>query len=90
MINQLRYGLKGPGFDYRLEATDFLFSEMSRPTLGPTQHPIQWVPRLFPGSNRLESEVNHLPSSSADVKNEWSHTYSPSIRLHGVDREKLS
>jgi hypothetical protein len=31
-------------------------------------------------------EVNHSPPSSAEVKNEWSHTSTP-IRLHGVDKE---
>ena len=32
-------------------------------------------------------EVNHSPSSKTKVKNEWSYTCSPSIRLHAVDNE---
>ena len=35
-------------------------------------------------------EVNHLPSSSVKVKNEWSYTSTPPIRLHSVDRESFT
>jgi hypothetical protein len=35
-----RYGLDGPGIE---------FSHPSRPVLGRTQTPVQWVPSLFPG-----------------------------------------
>jgi len=41
-----RYGLEGPRIEswWRRD-----FSHPSRPALGSTQHPIQWVPGLFPG-----------------------------------------
>jgi hypothetical protein len=42
----------------------------------------------FPGVKRPGREVNHLPPSSAEVKNVWSHTSTPPICLHGLDREK--
>jgi hypothetical protein len=48
----------------------FLFSIASRPCLGPTQPPIQWVlGALSSGVKRLGREPNHSPPSSAEVKN---------------------
>ena len=34
-------------------------------------------------------EADYSLTSSADVKNEWSHASTPSICLHGVDRKTL-
>jgi hypothetical protein len=36
------------------------------------------------GLKRLEREADHSPPSSAEVKNAWSYTSTPPIRLHGV------
>jgi hypothetical protein len=33
---------------------------------------------------RLQREAGHSPPSSAEVKNAWSYTSTPTIRLHGV------
>jgi len=40
------YWLEGPGIDSRLGRDS---AYLSKPALGPTHPPIQWVPGLFPG-----------------------------------------
>jgi hypothetical protein len=63
----------------------FPFSNASRSTLRPTYPPIQRVlGDLTPGVKRLWREAHHSPPSSAEVKNAWSCTPTPSISLHGV------
>jgi hypothetical protein len=60
----------------------FLFTTASRPALGPTQPPIQWVLRaLSPGVNRSARDANHSPSPSTKVKNARNYTSIPPIRL---------
>jgi len=36
-------------------AGDFLFSKRSRPAMGPTQPPFQWVPDFFPRNKAAEA-----------------------------------
>jgi hypothetical protein len=63
----------------------FLFATASRPALGPTQPPNQWVPgNITPGVKRPGREADHLTSSSAEVKNAWNCTSAPLICLHGA------
>jgi hypothetical protein len=51
----------------------------------PTQPPIQWVPgALCLQVKRPGREADHSPPSSAEVKNAWSYSSTPPIRLHGV------
>ena len=45
------------GFESRQERDIFLFSKMSRPTLGPTHAVIECVP----GVERSERDVDHSP-----------------------------
>jgi hypothetical protein len=48
----------------------FVSSKASRPGLGPTQSPMQWVQgNLPPKLKRPGREADHLPPCSAEVKN---------------------
>jgi hypothetical protein len=50
------------------------FPHLSRPAPGPTQPPVQWVPRLSRGLRRPGCDADHRPLSSAEVKKELSYT----------------
>ena len=43
------------------------FPHLSRPALGPTQPPVQWVPGLSRGKERPERDADTSPPSSAVV-----------------------
>jgi hypothetical protein len=51
-------------------AKKFHFSVSSRPALGFTQPPFQWVP----GVKRLGRKADHSPQTSAEVKKTWMNT----------------
>jgi hypothetical protein len=70
------------GFEFRLGLGNFLLTTaVSRPNLGPTQPPIQWVAGTFSvGLNRSGREADHSPPRS---KNAWSYNSTPPIWLHG-------
>jgi hypothetical protein len=54
----------------------------SRPTLGPTQPPTQWVlGDLTLGVKRPGREADHSPPTSFEVKNAWSYTSTSPVRL---------
>ena len=73
------YGLGSPGVSK-------LF-EMYEQAISPTQHQIQWVPRvLCLGVKWLGSGVDRSPPS-VDVKIEWGCTSYPCICPHGVHRD---
>jgi len=44
------------------------------------------IPRLALGGP-TQYELNHSLQSTIKVRNEWSHTSSPHIRSHGVNKE---
>jgi hypothetical protein len=71
----------------------FLFTTASRPVLGPTKSPIQWVPEaLFLGVKRSGCEADHSSQSSAEVKNAWSYTSTPHYAYMAwcsVEKEQL-
>jgi hypothetical protein len=73
------------GFDSRRGLGIFLFATASRTALVSTLPPIQWVTgALSLGVKRLGREADNSAPSSAEVKNEWSDTSTPPIRLHDV------
>jgi hypothetical protein len=62
------YGLEGLG-SIPGRGKIFPFSISSMWTLGPTQPPIQWVPRdLSPGEKRLGHEADNLPPFSGECE----------------------
>jgi hypothetical protein len=69
------WGLDGQG-SVRGKSKRFLFT-VSRPALGPTQPPIQWVP----GGSFPVSEADSSPPSSAYVE-WWSYTCIPQCDKH--------
>jgi len=62
-----RYGLEGPQIESWWGRD---FPHLSRPALGPTQSPVQWVPGLSRGLRRPGRDVDHPPPSSAEVMKE--------------------
>jgi hypothetical protein len=68
------YGLDDQWVGVRVpvRVTNFLFSTSSRPALGSTWPPIQWVPRAFSqGVKRPGREADHSLPASAEVKKMW-------------------
>jgi hypothetical protein len=60
------YGLDGPEIESRWERD---FPDPSRPVLGPIQHPLQWVPRVFPGGKSGRGvELNIHPHLESRLK----------------------
>ena len=60
----------------------FLYSDVTRPALGPTQPSIQWVlGPLSPAIKWPTRGADHLPLSTAEVSRERSCTSTPSCAL---------
>jgi hypothetical protein len=73
------------GFESRQELGIFLFTIAYRPSLVPTQPPIQWVSgALSLGVKRWSVKLITYLQLVPKSKNEWSYTFTPPIRLHGV------
>jgi hypothetical protein len=79
------YGLDNRSSIPRQRQRIFLLASASRPALGTTQPPVQWVPGvLSPGVKRgLGRDADNAPPSSAEVENEELYLLS-SRRLHGM------
>jgi hypothetical protein len=61
------------------------FPRQSRPAMGPTQPPIQWLPGLSRGVKRQGRGVDYPPATSAEVK-ERAELYlcSPPLGIRGL------
>ena len=69
------YGLDGPRNESQWRRD---FPHLSRPTLRPTQPPVQWVPGISRGKMRPGRDADPSPPSSAEVKNKVElYLYSP-------------
>jgi hypothetical protein len=72
------YGLDDRGVGVRVPIGSRIFSTSSRPALGPTQLPIQWVlGALSPGVKRPGREADQSPSPIAKIKEIWIYTSIP-------------
>jgi hypothetical protein len=60
------------GFEPRRGQRIFPLSSVSRPALGPTQPPVQWIPGVLSRGvkARPERDADHSHPSSAEVMNE--------------------
>jgi hypothetical protein len=66
-LNDRGVGVPSPG-----RVKNFLVSTSFRPTLGPTQPHIEWVPGTFTlGVKRPGREADHSPPTSVEVKKTW-------------------
>jgi hypothetical protein len=78
------YGLDDRWFESGQGLGIFLVT-VSRPALGPTQPPIQWLPgALSLGVKRPGREADHSFPPSVETKNAWSYSSTPPVRLYGV------
>jgi len=74
------------GFDSQQGLGVLLFTAASRPALGSTQPPIQWIQGAlslwvkWPGH-----KADHSPQPNNKVRNAWNYTSTPPTRLHGVE-----
>jgi len=65
----------------------FLFSIMFRLSVGPRNHPIQWMLTLLSSGVKWPGcEADDSSPSGAEVKNGWTYTSAPLICLHSLYR----
>ena len=81
------YGLDGPGIESRWGRA---FPHLSKPALGPTHPPVQWVSGLSRGKDRPGHEADPSTPSSAVVKERVElYLYSP-YGPYGLYRASVS
>jgi hypothetical protein len=68
----------------------FLFSETSRPALGPNLPYIQLVQSSFYAVKQLAHEPDHFSDTIAEVRNKWRCTSNRTLYLPVVGKENSS
>jgi hypothetical protein len=88
-LNSTKNGSKGkkPRTDKKKSRWVQYFPHPSRPALGPTQPPVQWVKGLF---SRPGRGVDHTPPSSAEVKESVQLYLYTLLGLQGCSRVKFT
>jgi hypothetical protein len=74
-----RYGLDGPGSDSPW-GRDFPHS--TRPAVGPTYPPVQWIPGISRGWGGRGVALTILPCQGPKLKKEFSYTSASSLSFH--------
>ena len=78
------------GFESRYLQEISLFSKSSDHLWGQPGLLFSECPGTVPGIRRSGRQVNHLPSSGAEVENKWSYSCTPPITFHGVESVNFS
>ena len=70
--------IKNSWLVFRKGQKTFLFSNLPKQALRPTQPTIQWVPMTCSsGATRSARGSNHASPSSAEIKDKWNYTFTP-------------
>ena len=92
LTQRLGCGLDCPGFKSG-KGQDIFFFLLQNVQTSSGAHPATYLIGTGVRSQAVkwqEHKVNHISTSSAEFKNEWSCTSSPPICLHGTDRDHFT
>jgi len=93
MVTRLRWTSQGSWFVSR-QGYEIFFLLQSVETGSGAPPPHSLIKRLrgylFPCVRSMGREFDHAPSSSTELKNEWSRTSTVPIRLHGVHSDNFT
>jgi hypothetical protein len=77
-VQWLGHGLLDPNFESRHEQELYVFSKTSRPAVGFTHRPIEWVPwALSTKVTESARKANLSPLYTNEAKNLWTYTSTP-------------